>query len=173
MYPYLRVFYTLQKAKRRSKLDFRETAVLPLSVHLSDLDIYGEMNNARYLNIMEMGRWDLSVRAGMIDVMKKHKWGFVVAGVSIRYRKNLTAFQKFDLHTRLAGADKRWLYVEQNIHRKGRQHTGALFRTAVLSKQGMIPTEKVFEAMGLDWQPFVPDWVKHWSESDNNRPWSN
>ena len=172
MYPILRVFYTLQQAKFRSKTDFRETTILPMSVHLTDLDLYGEMNNARYLNIFELGRWDLSVRTGLVDAIKKNKWGFVVAGVSIRYRKRLTAFQKFDVHTRLAGMDERWLYVEQNIFRKGIQHTGSLFRTAVLSKQGMIPTQQVFEAMNVEWQPFMPDWVQEWNASDEHRPWA-
>ena len=52
MYPYLRVFYTLHKAKSRAKLAWDEPGHMRMSVHLTDLDIYGEMNNARYLNIM-------------------------------------------------------------------------------------------------------------------------
>ena len=171
MYPFLRVFYTIQSAKFRSKLGFRDTAHLPMRVHLTDLDIYAEMNNARYLNIFEIARWDLSVRAGLLEVMKKKRWGFVVAGLSIRYRKRLTALQKFEIQTRLAGMDERWLYVEQNIMRKGIQHTGVLFRTAVLSKGGIVPTEQLFDAMQLDWQPFMPDWIKDWDISDTNRPW--
>lgn len=171
MYPFLRVFYNIQRAKFRSKLDFKDTAHLPMRVHLTDLDIYGEMNNARYLNILELARWDLSVRTNLLDTMKKKRWGFVVAGVSIRYRKRLTALQKFEIQTRLAGMDERWLYVEQNIMRNGVQHTGSLFRTAVLAKRGIVPTKELFAAMQVDWQPFMPDWIKEWHLSDENRPW--
>lgn len=143
-----------------------------MSVHLLDLDIYAEMNNARYLNVMEMGRWDISVRTGLMKVIKKNNWGFTVAGCSIRYRKRLTAFQKFEVHTSVAGIDERWFFMEQNIFRNGVQHTGALFRTAIISKQGLVPTKKVFEEMGMVWQPKMPDWAIEWDKSDQNRPWS-
>lgn len=171
MYPFLRVFWTLQSAKSRPKLSWDDVGILSTSVHLTDLDIYGEMNNARYLNIMEMGRWDLGVRTGLLPVMKKYNWFFTVAGFSMRYRKRLTAFQKFEVHTQLAGMDDRWLFMHQDIFRDGVQHTGALFRTAVLSKQGVVPPQKLFEEMGVPWQPQMPDWILDWDKSDVARPW--
>lgn len=173
MYPYLRVFYTLKRAKFRPKMDWNEVGVLPMSVHLTDLDIYGEMNNARYLNVFEMGRWDVGVRTGLMDVMRKHKWFFTVAGCSLRYRKRLTAGQKFEVHTKIAGMDDRWFFMQQDLFREGFQHTGALFRTAVVSKSGIVPPEKVFEEMGVLWQPTMPDWVLEWDKSDVARPWSS
>lgn len=172
MYPFLRIFYTVQRAKSRHKVGLHEVSVLPMSVHLLDLDIYAEMNNARYLNVMEMGRWDLSIRTGLMKVIKKNNWGFTVAGCSIRYRKRLTAFQKFEVHTGIAGIDERWFFMEQNIFRDGVQHTGALFRTAIISNRGLVPTKKVFEEMGMVWQPKMPDWVFEWDKSDQNRPWA-
>ena len=171
MYPFLRVLYTVQSAKFRPKLAWNEIAVLPVSVHLTDLDIYGEMNNARYLNIMEMGRWDLGVRTGLLDVMRRHNWYFTVGGFSMRYRKRLTLIQKFELHTQVAGTDDRWIFMHQDIFRDGVQHTGALFRTAILSKEGIVSPEKVFEEMGLDWVPNLPAWVSDWDKSDGARPW--
>jgi acyl-CoA thioesterase FadM len=142
-----------------------------MSVHLTDLDIYGEMNNARYLSIMEMGRWDIGVRTGLIALMRKNAWSFAAAGCSIRYRKRLTALQKFELQTQLVGMDDKWLFMQQDIFRNGVQHTGALFRTAVVSKQGIVPPEKIFEEMGEPWQPMMPDWVLDWDRSDFARPW--
>ncbi len=171
MYPYFRVFYTLQKAKLRPRMSWDETGILPMRVQLTDLDIYGEMNNARYLSIMEMGRWDIGVRTGLMDLMRQQKWLFTVAGCSIRYRKRLTALQKFEVHTKLVGTDHRWFFMQQDLYRQGVQHTGGLFRTAVVSKQGIVPPQQIFEQMGLNWQPTMPDWVAEWDKSDNLRPW--
>ena len=172
MYPFIRVFSTLQRAKSRPKLAWDEVSVLPMSVHLTDLDIYREMNNARYLNAMEMGRWDIGVRTGLIDAMRKHKWFFTLAGCSLRYRKRLTFGQKFEVHTKIAAMDDRWIFMQQDLFRDGIQHTGALLRTAVVSKRGVVPPEKVFEEMGLPWQHLMPDWVLEWDKSDVARPWS-
>lgn len=171
MYPYLRTFYTLQKAKYRPRLEWNEVGLMHMAVHLTDLDIYGEMNNARYLNVMEMGRWDIGVRTGLMEVMRKQKWIFTVAGCSIRYRKRLTALKKFELHTQIAAMDDRWLYMRQDIFRNGIQHTGALFRSAVVSDTGIVPPQKIFEEMDIPWKPLMPDWVLDWDKSDSARPW--
>lgn len=171
MYPFFRVFLTLQRAKYRPKLDPLETAVLQQSVWLTDLDIYAELNNAKYLTLMELARWDMGVRTGLVELIKKHRWGLVVAGCSIRYRKRLRLFQKFDMHTRVVGADDRWVYIQQDIFRKGEQCTGALFRTAVTSRQGLVDPTRVFRELGVEQMPAVPEWVKLWDESDQSRPW--
>jgi hypothetical protein len=71
----------------RKKLNIRETSVLNCRVDLTDADVIMELNNARYLVYMELGRWDYSSRVGFLDLMKKHKWGIAVGGASIRFRR--------------------------------------------------------------------------------------
>jgi YbgC/YbaW family acyl-CoA thioester hydrolase len=171
MYPFFRVAWTLQSARRRPRVPLYDTCSLDMSVWITDLDIYGELNNARYLTLMEIARWDMAVRTGLLEVTRRHRWGFVVAGCSIRYRKRLTLGQRFEMRTRLAGTDERWFYMEQSVFRHGIQHTGALFRTALTAKDGIVPPERVLREMGEDRMVPVPDWVRIWDQSDRERPW--
>ncbi len=173
MYPFFRVFLTLQTAKHRPRVQPLDTCVLTQSVWLTDLDVYAELNNAKYLTLMELARWDMGVRTGLVDLIRREKYGLVVAGCSIRYRKRLTLGQKFQMHTRVVGVDKRWVYIEQSIYRNGQQCTGALFRTGVTSKQGLVPPQQVFAQLGVAEMPKPPEWVMQWDESDNNRPWQD
>ena len=171
MYPFARVAWTLYSARHRPKVALYDTCSLDMSVWLTDLDLYGELNNARYLTLMEMARWDMSVRTGLLDLVKTNRWAFVVAGCSIRYCKRLTMGQRFEMRTRLAGSDDRWVYMEQNIFRNGIQHTGALFRAGLLAKDGLVPPDRILREMGEARLLPLPDWVKSWDQSDRDRPW--
>ena len=174
MYPYLRLCQTLIKAKYGSSLNIDEVSVLKMRVFLSDIDFYPELNNGRHLTLMDMGRLDLAVRTGLMRVVHKHKWGFVVAGASVRYRHRLKAFKRFQLNTRVVGLDERWFYFHQYTIRKGNIHSSALVRAGITSHQGIVPVKKVLDALGaFDWNPGLPEWVKAWSEAEELRPWDS
>ena len=171
MYPYLRLASTLVASRCKSRLSMWDKAVMNLRVWPTDLDPYLELNNGRYLTLMEMGRWELAERCGLLPQVRQRKWGFVVGGASIRYRHRLTAFQRFTLTTSVAAMDDRWFFFDQRVYRRGKQHTGALFRAGVLNRGRLVETREVCEAMQVDWRPGLPDWVRLWAESDDLRGW--
>ena len=174
MYPYLRVFKTLFLAKFGSSLDIDEESVLRMRVLLGDTDIYPELNNGRHLTLMDIGRLDLAQRTGLLRIVHRQKWGFAVAGASVRFRSRLKAFKRFRLHTRIVAIDDRWIYFHQNTIQNGNIHSSALVRAGITSKQGLIPVKKVLEAMGVpDWDPGMPKWVAAWSEAEELRPWDS
>jgi acyl-CoA thioesterase FadM len=165
---------TLIKARLGSSLKINEESVLKMRVFWGDIDIYPELNNGRHLTLMDLGRLDLAQRTGLLRAVHREKWGFVVAGASVRYRNRLMAFNRFQLHTRVVGVDDRWFYFQQKTIRKGRIHSSALVRAGIASKEGLVPVKKVLDAMGIsDWHPGLPKWVEAWSEADELRPWDN
>lgn len=149
-------------------------SVLEMRVFLGDIDFYPELNNGRHLTLMDIGRVDLAQRTGLLRVVHKEKWGFAVAGISVRYRHRLKAFKRFRLHTRIVATDDRWFYFHQQTIRSGKIHSSALVRAGITSKQGLVPVKKVLEVLGYpDWNPGMPDWVMAWSEAEELRPWDN
>lgn len=174
MYPYLRLCKILFKAKYGSSLHIGEECVLKMRVYSGDMDIYPELNNGRHLTLMDLGRMDLAQRTGLLRVVHRQKWGFAVAGASVRYRHRLKAFQSYRLHTRVVAMDGRWFYFHQKTIRKGKTHSSALVRAGITSKQGLVPVKTVLDALGMsDWDPGMPEWVKAWSEAEELRPWDS
>jgi acyl-CoA thioesterase FadM len=174
MYPYLRLFRILIRAKFGDSLDLEDESVLNMRVFFGDIDIYPELNNGRHLTMMDMGRMDLAQRTGLLQTVHKQKWGFAVSGASVRYRHRLKAFQRFQLHTRIIATDDRWFYFHQYTVRKGKTHSSALVRAGITSKQGLVPVKKVLDALGMpDWDLSMPEWVKAWSEAEELRPWDS
>jgi len=171
LYPYLRLFKTLVKAHLKSPMSVDDESVLKMRVFFSDMDFYPELNNGRYLTLMDLGRIELALRTGLWRTVRQKKWGLVVAGASIRYRHRLKAFRRFNLHTRIVAADDRWFYFHQYTSRKGKTYSSALVRTGITSKLGVVPVRRVLEALGMpNWNPGMPPWVEAWINAEKLSP---
>lgn len=172
MYPFARMFKELWK--------FRNAPALPiLGTHVShhicwpwDLDPWVELNNGRTLTLYDLGRIPLGKRTGLHKALKAHGWGLTVAGNTTRYRKRVVMFDRLEMHTRCIGWDARFLYTEQSMWKGNDCTSHILLRSAVISKAGMVPPEKVLMALGQPTQsPALPDWVQAWIEGDAQRSW--
>ena len=172
MYPFLKLTATLIKAKFRPKLNLEDKSVLELRAGFTDIDVFMELNNARYFTYMELGRWDYSYRVGFVDLIKKNKWGLAIGGASVRYRRRIPFWRKFTLTTQLICHDDRWYYFLQEVHSHNKICFSALMKAGVTSKSGLVPASEVNKSMGREnWNPEIPEWVEAWIEAEGKRPW--
>jgi YbgC/YbaW family acyl-CoA thioester hydrolase len=171
MYPVLKFANLLLKARFREKLLLGDSSVLHYRVGLTDVDMFGELNNARYLNYMELGRWDFSYRTGFMDLMKAKKWGVAVGGASIRYRRRIPFLGRFSVTSKLLCHDGRWFYFLQEFHRQDRICASALMKVCATSKQGLVPAAEVLDEIGAEMEAGLPDWVAAWVAAEGLRPW--
>ena len=171
MYPYFRLLKVMVRARLGPKLGIDGESVLVFRVWPGDIDVFPEMNNGRQLTVMDLGRFDLGVRSGLMRVAHRNRWDFTVAGASVRYRHRIRPFTRYTLHSRLLGHDERWFYFLQENRCHGRICSSALIRAAVTSKTGLVPVADVLDALGAGhWEPPLPGWVKAWIEADDQRP---
>jgi acyl-CoA thioesterase FadM len=171
MYIYLRVARVLAGALIKPKLGLEDVSVLRLRVWPNDIDVYPEMNNGRFWMLMDLGRYDLAARTGLVRMAHKKGWFFVVAGGSIRYRRRLPPFSRVRLRTSLVGHDGRWFYFVQEFVRQERIAAQAVVRAGLRTKKEMVPSEAVLKAIGRgDWSPPLPEWVRVWIKAEEARP---
>jgi len=172
MFPIFRLTKDLIAARRLPKLEPGATHVSRHICWPIDLDFNFEMNNGRILTIYDLGRIPLAMRVGLLRIMMKKKWGFAMAGASVRYRRRLLAFDRFEMHSKTVCRDERFFYIEQTMMRKGEATSNILYRAAITGKNGLVPTQEVAIAMGdPDWDPPMPDWIKAWVDAEATRPW--
>lgn len=118
MYPLRRLIIVTTKALlSRKKISIYDESVINFRVLPQDLDTNFHMNNGRYNTLMDIGRFDLIFRAGVLPVLIKKKWTPVVASSHVLFRRSLDPFQKFKLHTRLVYFDEKWFYIQQKFIR--------------------------------------------------------
>ena len=171
MYPVVKFASLLFGARFREKLALHESSALHYRVGITDVDMFGELNNARYLNYMELGRWDYSYRTGFMGLMKAKNWGVAVGGASIRYRRRIPFLSRFSVTSELICHDGRWFYFLQEFHRQDRICASALMKVCATSKKGLVPATEVLDEMGVQMDAGTPDWVAAWIEAEGMRPW--
>ena len=172
MYPFLRMMKEMRK--------FRHAPALPLTgTHVSthicwpwDLDPWVELNNGRTLTIYDLGRLPLGMRTGLHRVLKREGWGLTVAGNTVRYRRRVRMFDRVTIHSRCIGWDARFLYIEQSMWKGDDCTSQQIVRSAITSKDGIVPPARMLAAMGQAAEsPALPDWVATWVEAEAARPW--
>lgn len=163
----IRLLRVIVAALFHDRLGAFEEGVLAFRVMPADIDINLHMNNARYLAMMDLGRWDLILRSGFWRRVLKDKLQPVIGGAVVRFRRPLRPFQPFVLRTRQITWDARWLYLEQDIESGGRLACSAQVRVAFLRANGIVPPAMVATSMGAGAiAPPAPAWVQNWRDFD-------
>jgi acyl-CoA thioesterase FadM len=150
----------------RPPLEPLGTSMLVFRVWPNDLDVNVHMNNGRFLSVMDLGRFDLSFRTGLGKAMLRNRWMPLVGGVTIRYRRSLDPFERYELHTRLLGWDAKWFYLDQRfLKRGGGLAAEGVVRALFRGKDGNVPVTDVLRQMGYEGPvPDLPEAVRRWVE---------
>lgn len=153
---YFRLLFLLIKRKFHCpKMDIFEACRTRFRVWPNDLDINFHMNNGRYLTLMDLGRVDMMLKAGIFGKLINQGFYPVVVSQSIRFKKSLAPFQRFELVTQLEGLDDRDFYISQKFY-----HGETLYAEGYIKgrfkkrgQQGSVRTSDLFKAVGLDYNP--------------------
>lgn len=171
MYPFIRLAWQFFLNRNADPLP---ADGMHISHHIclpSDIDLWSELNNGRTLTLYDMGRLPLAGRVGLIKTLKQQRWNLTMAGVSVRYRKRIRMWNRFEMRSRAVGYDDKFIYLEQSIWRNGECCGHAMYRSAVTDKRGIVSPDRVMEAAGLTFDGELPDWIKAWIAADATRPW--
>ncbi|WP_201632720.1 acyl-CoA thioesterase [Psychrobacter immobilis] len=176
MYPVLRYTKSIVSAvianKKGRSLDLAQTSEVMVRCSLTDLDPMLEMNNGRVLTVYDIGRTDFIIRTGLGRLLLKQRWGMVVAGSTIQYRKRIRLLDIITIRTHIVGIDERWIYLEHSMWVKGKPCSSMLLRTGVTEGGKVVDTARVLEGLGRADLKLPPTgYVAEWIESDADRPW--
>jgi acyl-CoA thioesterase FadM len=147
----------------------------PVTTHFvvlpTDLDVFLHMNNGRYFSIMDLGRVDMLIRSGLMQLMRQAGYWPIIAAETIRFKRPLKLWQRFVLETRVIGWDDKAFLMEQRFLRwKKNSGTWAVIaegivRARFLSKDGTIPASDFLALVGQPdaASPQMPEWVEQWN----------
>lgn len=154
-------------ARRQANQPILAPCVTTMRVWPMDLDFNLHQNNGRYLSCMDIGRMDMAFRAGLHKPMLKHKWMPLLGSSTIRYFRSLAPFQKFELITRIAGWDEKWLFMEQTFIAAGHVYARGTVKVLFRGPTGNVPTATLIKYAGTDeTSPELPQWILDWHKAD-------
>jgi acyl-CoA thioesterase FadM len=166
---WLRLLGVLIGSLFRRRLGMLDESVLPGRVWITDLDLNVHMNNARYLAVMDLGRFDLFVRSGMLRAFIRGRIQPLMGGVNVRYRRALRPFEAFRLHSRFVGWDERRAYVEHWMEAKGEIVCQAMMWAAFRRGGRRVSPAELGRAMGVTSpSPPLPAWTQSMRDLEFN-----
>ena len=162
MYPYFRLTRVLFQSKFKPKLDFHseEFDTIKLSVWPQDIDPFLELNNGRYVTLLDLGRFAYGARVDIKEFLKKNHWSLTITGTYNEYRYRLRLFQKFELKTKIIGYDKDWFYFFQKVRVQWENSHVIRGQVCFHFQKRNRQTKEVIEAMGEVFDPTqLPKWI--------------
>ena len=166
---YFRLLWTFFRNFRQTPIEPLATTSCTFRVMPWDLDLFGHMNNGRYLQIMDVGRFAWMLRSQAVKLMVRHRWGALLGGTLIRYQRALKPFHAYRLHTRLVFWDSRWLYFEHRFEHLNGQTVAVGHARAALRKAGrwIDPKRPVAFVDPTLESPPPPPSVRAWIDADS------
>ncbi len=168
---FLRLFWITIAARFRKSCEPLGPCVTRFHVWPTDLDVFRHMNNGRYFSIMDLGRVDLLIRSGMMRLIRRAGYYPVIAAETIRFRRPLKLFQRFEVETRVIGWDDKAFLMQQRFLRR-RKRAGTMdviaegiVRARFVSRRGAVPATDFLALLGQRdaLSPELPEWVAQWN----------
>ncbi len=83
------------------------------------LDHFDHVNNARYLEFLEEGRWHYFEENGLIDTLHERGITHVTVNVNINYRRSAVIGQVLSIETGVAGKGRKSFTMKQKVYLRG------------------------------------------------------
>ncbi len=116
-----------------------------------EMDSYGHVNNAVYLNYLEQSRWEVLRNIGLIARFKEEGLLLVVTELKIRYAREAKVFDELIIYTRMK-LEGPYIIFKHRIEneRSGEKLVTAEVKTLVINKDRVpcsVPQEfhKLFD----------------------------
>ncbi|RIX28539.1 acyl-CoA thioesterase [Amnibacterium setariae] len=165
MHMWFRTLLVRRTWRRRSRLAVGDVGRLGMRALPTDIDVFGHVNNGKYLSLMDIGRWDLLLRTGLWRRMVEQGLYPVVSSSTMTYRKSLRLGQRFVLESRITGYDERSVFMEQRFTVDGEVFARGVVRGVFLRRSGgVVRTAELGELLGVDTATAPPDpWLQDWA----------
>lgn len=118
---------------------------LTLRVLPNDIDINLHMNNGRYLTICDLTRVDMFIRTGLARTMVNEKWMPVISEHTMKYKKALKLFQKYEIKMEVTDWDDRSFHMLHTFIVGNRVVAEGTSLGIIVSKTGVVPPIEVIK----------------------------
>jgi len=145
-----RLIWLFISASGRKRIGLTDESELFLRVLPTDLDINMHLTNARYLSVMDLGRTELIIQAGMLKKILKRGWLPVVAVANLKFYKQINPFQRYKLITQVIGWDEKWFYIEQRFEVEEKLAAVGVIKGLFRGKSGNISTQEMLKLAGYE-----------------------
>ena len=148
----LATIHFLLIGRHKKPTPLTKTEVYTSRVRLSDVDVFGVVNNSKYFKIAERARFDLCGKKGILSKVFHSGYTPVLAGAVVRFRRSLRPFQKYFVESKIIHCDEKYIYISQSIKdsKSNSLYFIMLCRVAFVGRKGSVKPEDVLGTTSTD-----------------------
>ena len=106
-----------------------------ITVRGYELDSFKHLNNAAYLNYLELARWEVLKKTGFFDYFVETELLLAVIDVHIRYMKEFVVFDEMIIETRITPEPPYLIFRHILVNKaNNHKHARATVKTILLTK---------------------------------------
>jgi len=150
---FIRMIYLLIASFFKPRLPIEKPGnTLSMRVLPNDIDLNRHMNNGRYLTICDLSRVDMFIRTGLAATMIQEKWMPVISEHTMRYKRSLNLFQKYEVRMEITDWDDKVFHMTHTFVVGDRILAQGTSKGCVINKQGVIPPVEVMQKVREKYQ---------------------
>ncbi len=163
-----RLFFELIKSNFSVQTRINDELIAHFWVMPTDLDFNGHMNNNHYHTIMDYATIQLLGSHGILTAMLKNHWRPIVGCSLISHRRSLKVLDRYLVRSQVIYCDKHWSYLSHMIEYNGKVIAAANRKYALVNRNGLISTDKIFSAISQDYahRPSSKQSIESWLEAE-------
>lgn len=162
---YFRLLWLRLIMRARGPIEVLEPSRIGHRCWPTDLDILRHMTNSKYFALMDLCRIDYMNRTGLSRVVARAGLYPVVVAETMRFKRSLKLFERFEVETRVLGWDDKAFIVSQRFVRADRAVAEGLVRARFLKKSGgVVAPDEILRLGGVTHaSPALDGWVAQWN----------
>ena len=170
-YPFIRLIRAYISSLFSEKVTVEDKTTISMRCSIGDIDPYWEMNNGRYQQLADIGRFNHGFRTGFFIKDLKNKISFTVAGTATKYRYRIPFGKNFTMTTKVIYVDEKWTYYYHEFIYNGRITSTILARTGMVKNGKLVRSKEASKIFNLNIPKVeLPLWVADWIKSDESNP---
>ena len=131
---------------------FEDSSYMSFRVSPLDCDFNLHLNNGKYLQFMDLGRFRLIRQMRVLSGAIKEKWAPVIASTEMKYIRPIKPFQKVTHACRLVSWDEKFWYLEHKFIVNGKTHAIANVRGIWLKGKEVVSMDVLKAASGFQFE---------------------
>jgi YbgC/YbaW family acyl-CoA thioester hydrolase len=112
-----------------------------ITVRGYELDSYGHVNHAVYLNYMEQARWEIIREAGLLDQLIREGKKLVVIKAEVRYISEIKLFDKVIIRTKVKKEAPYLVFYQKLFNQDGNTRIARAVIKAILLDEQKKPLD--------------------------------
>lgn len=153
MYVWGRMVRMAATASRRGPYRFGQEGKLSFRCLPTDIDANMHLNNARYMMLADLGRFDIFLRSGLFKIARERRWAPMLGGLQAVFVREIRLWRCFDVFSSIETWEGSEVIGKHRFVLDSGETAAVVMTSAGIydrTSRRFLPIDELFAALGME-----------------------